>query len=102
MGQLSAVDRIAELLRDRRLWIVRTGVGIVGLVSIGPPVTLVLAGFGIEDDNAVIAITIGDIEFVRFGIDEGLGRKPEIGRVVAPTARMRFADLQQELPLLGE
>jgi len=102
MGQLSAVNRIAELLRDRRLWIVRAGIGVIGLVAIGPPVTLVLAGFGVEDDDAVIAISIGDIEFIRFRIDEGFGREPEIGGVVAPTARMRFTDLQQELPLLGE
>jgi hypothetical protein len=38
-------------------------------------VTLVLAGIGVEDDDTMIGIAVGDIKLVGAGIDEGFGRQ---------------------------
>ena len=62
--------RIAELLRDRRVGIVITEVGVVGLVAVGAPVALVLAGVGVEDDDAAIAVAVGHVHFIGLRIDE--------------------------------
>ena len=84
--ELGAVDRIAELLRRRRLRIVPPEIDIVGLVAVGAPVPLVLAGVGVEHDDAVVAVAVGDVQLVGLLVDEGLRRQPEVLDVVAALA----------------
>ena len=64
------MHRVAELLRGRRIGIVRAEIGIVGLVAVSAPMALVLSGLSVIDDHAVVAVTVGDIEFIRRFIDE--------------------------------
>jgi hypothetical protein len=65
-------------------------------------VALVLAGFGVEHDDAVIAVAVGDVELVGVLVHERLGREPEVGNVVAAFARRRLPDLHQEFSVPGE
>ena len=58
------MHRIAELLRRRRIRIVRAQIGVVRLVAVGAPVALVLAGVGVEHDHAMVAVAVGDVELV--------------------------------------
>ena len=100
--EIGAVHRIAELLRRRRVRIVPSEIHIVGLVAVGAPVPLVLAGVGVEHDDAMVAVAVGDVQLVGLLVDEGLGRQPQIRDVVAALARSRLADLHQEFAVLRE
>ena len=102
IDKIGAVHRVAELLRRRRLRIVAAEIDVVRLVAVGAPVPLVLAGVGVEHDHAVVAVAVGDVQLVGLLVDEGLRRQPEIVDVVAALARLRLADLHQELPVLRE
>ncbi len=84
--QLGAMHRIAELLRGRRVGIVGARVGVVGLVAVGAPMPLVLAGIGVEHDHAMIPVAVGDIQLIGLGIDERLGGQPQILDIVAAFA----------------
>ena len=75
---------------------------IVGLVAVGAPVALVLAGLGIEDDDAVVAVAIGHVQFVGLRVDVHLGRALQVLDVVAALALAGLADLHQKLARLGE
>ena len=68
--ELRAVHRAAELLIDRRVRIVIAGVGVVRLVAIGAPMPLVLAGVGVEHDDAFVAVAVGDVQLIGFRIDK--------------------------------
>ncbi len=97
---LRAVHRIAELLRRRRLRVVGPQIGVVGLVAVGAPVALERAGVGVDHDDALVAIAVGDVGFVRRRIDEDLRGAPEVLRVVAAGVLSRMTHLQQELAVL--
>ena len=71
-------------------------------MAVGAPVPFVLAGLGVVNDDAMIAVTVGDVQFVGLPVDECLGRQPEIFDVVAAFALAGLADLHQELAVLGE
>ena len=60
--------------------IVRRELRVVGLVAVGAPVPLVLAGIRVEDDHAAVAVAVRDVQLVRLRIDQRLGRQPEIRR----------------------
>ena len=77
---------VAELLGRRIVRIVGRQLRVVRLVAVGAPVPLVLAGIGVEHDHAVVAVAIGDVQFVGLRIDERLGRQPQILDVVAALA----------------
>ena len=62
----------------------------------------VLAGVGVEDRDAPVAVAVGDVDLVGLRIDVDLGRLSEIGEVVAPLALALRADLQQEPAVPGE
>src|SRR5688572_30800675 len=96
-----AVDR-PELLRGRRRWIVIPDTGVIGFRAVGAPVALVLAGIGVENDDAAIAVAVGDVGLVGRGIDEDLRRPPQMFRVVAAFVDALSADLQEELAVAGE
>jgi hypothetical protein len=61
VGKFGAVNWIAELLRGRIFGLGWPEVGVVGLVPVGAPVPFVFTGLGVEYDDAVIAVAIGDV-----------------------------------------
>jgi hypothetical protein len=63
---------------------------------------LVSAGIGVEYDDAVIAVTIGDVDLIGRRVDFGIGGPTQTGRIAAPGLRAGLADLQHELSVLGE
>jgi hypothetical protein len=63
---------------------------------------LVGAGIRVENDDTVIAIAVGHIEFASGLIDNRIGRRSEILRVVAALIFARTADLHQELAIPSE
>src|SRR5258705_7184810 len=73
IGDLHAMHRIGELLRHRRLGVVGRLFVVVGRIAIGAPVPLVGAGGGVEHDDAAVAVTVGDVDFVCILVDRGLG-----------------------------
>ena len=62
----------------------------------------VSAGRRIEDDDAAIAVAVGDEHFVGRGVHGYAGGAVDVARVVAAAALPVLADLQQELPGLRE
>src|SRR5437016_8743831 len=96
------MHRIAELLSRRIIRIVAAKRRVVGLMAIGAPVALVLAGVGIEHDHAVIAVAVRDDQFIGLLVDEQLGRTLYILGVVAALALAGLADLHQEFAVLSE
>src|SRR6185437_2391884 len=73
-----------------------------GLLAVGAPVPLIRARVGIEDDDAVIAVAVRDVDFIGGGIDLGVGRTAELRRVVAGGLRAGLADLQDDLSVRPE
>src|SRR5438270_6693453 len=100
MSKFGTMHGIAELLGRRRFRIVAAGIGVIRFVAIGAPVAFVFAGFGVKDNYAVVAVAVGNVELVGFGIDECLGRQPQVVGVVAAFTAARFADLHQEFSIL--
>src|SRR5262249_11228043 len=99
---LDAVHGIAELLCRRRRGIVGAEIGVVGLVAVGAPVTLHLAGVGIDHRDALVAVAVRDAGLVCLRIDPDLGAAVEILLVVTAGVVAEGATLQQELAVLGE
>ena len=102
IGDLDAMHGIAELLRHRRLGIVGRLLVVVGRVAIGAPVPLVGAGGGVEHDDAVVAVAVGDVDLVGLLVDRGFGGLAELRGVVAALARRDLADLHHEFAVEGE
>src|SRR5260370_42710091 len=88
---------IAELLGGRRIGIVRAEVGVIGFFAVGAPLALVLSGFRVIDDHAVIAVTISYIQFIGGGIDKQFRGSLQVFGVIAALAFTRVADLHEEL-----
>src|SRR5204862_7435448 len=64
--------------------------------AVGAPMPLVLAGVGIQDDDAAIAVTVADVDLVGRDVFPDLRRLPEVAGVVAAVVDTVLADLQQE------
>ena len=92
------MHRVSELLRGWGARIVVSEIDVLGLVAVRAPVPLVLAGVCVIHDDAMIAVSVRDVDFVGRSVDEGFGGKPEIVDVVAALALTRLPDLHQELP----
>jgi hypothetical protein len=60
--------------------------------------TLVLAGIGVKHDDAMVGVAVS-VKLVGFRIDEGLGRQPEILKVISALALPGLANLHQELAI---
>ena len=71
-------------------------------LTVRAPMALVLAGVGVEDDDAAVAVPVGHEDLVRLGVDANVGRAAKPRRVVAPAERPRAADLHQECPVARE
>src|SRR3954454_6175690 len=102
IGDLHAMHGIGELLRDRRLGIVRRLLVVAWRLAVSAPMPLVSAGGGVEHDDAVIAVAVGDIDLVGILVDRGFGRLAELRGVVAAPARRDLADLHHELAVERE
>src|SRR6478672_3099141 len=102
IGELHAMHGIGELLRHRRLGIVRRLLGIIRRLAVGAPMPLVGAGGGVEHDDAPVAVAVGDVDLVGVLVDRGLGGLAELGGVVAALAGRDLADLHHELAVEGE
>src|SRR5256885_3958957 len=99
---VGAVHRVAELLRRRRVGIVRPEVAVVGLVAVGAPVALHLAGVGVEHGDALVLVAVGDERLVGLRVDEDLRHAAKVLQVVAALVVAVPAHLQQELAVLAE
>src|SRR2546427_8638064 len=99
---VGAVHRVAELLRRRRVGVVGPEVAVVGLVAVGAPVALHLAGVGVEHGDALVLVAVGDERLVGLRVDEDLRHAAEVLQVVAAFVVAVLAHLQQELAVLGE
>ena len=96
------MDRVAELLRRRRIGIVVSEVDVLGLVAVRAPVALVPAAVGIVDDHPVIAVAVGDVHLVGGLVDEEFRREPQVLDVVAALALPALADLHEKSALTRE
>jgi len=56
--------------------------GVVGFGAVSTPMPFVGTGVGIEDDDAAIAVAIGDVEFIGLGVDDRLGGEAQVLDVV--------------------
>src|SRR2546427_6278374 len=92
--------RSPELLGGRSIRVVWTKIGVIRLVAIGAPVALVFAGIGIIHDDAMVAVPIGNIDFVRVLIDKDFCRKPEILDIITALTGGDFTNLHHELTVL--
>src|SRR6185436_14320214 len=75
---------------------------VVGLVAVGAPVALDLAGLHVDDRDALVAVAVGDVRLVARLVEEDLRDLVERPEVVARRARVREAELLDELAVLGE
>ena len=100
--KFGAMHRIAELLRRAAHLDYRGPGSYRRACAVGAPVAFVRAGLGVEHDDALVAVAVGDIQLVGLRIDEDLSRQPEILGVVAAIARAGLADLHQEFSILRE
>src|ERR1700752_4938045 len=75
---------------------------IIRPVAVRTPVPLVRTGVGIEDDDAPVAVPVGNEQFVGRRVDSHVGGLTEIRRVVAAGAAPTTADLQEKLALAVE
>src|ERR1700730_2728547 len=90
VGQFGAMHWIAELLRGRLAGIVLAGVLIIGLVPISAPMALIFSGVRVEYDHAMVAVTVGDVDFIRLGVDKSFGRQSEVRDIVRALASPRL------------
>src|SRR5262245_51904318 len=74
----------------------RTAVLAAWRLAKGAPHPLERAGVRVEDDDAVIAVTVGYEQFVGRRMDPGVGGAVHIDRVGIAPALVAFADLQHE------
>src|SRR5687767_12672156 len=94
--------RVPELLGEWRVRIEGSEVRVIGLVAIGAPISLEGAGVRIEHRHAPVAVTIGQVRLIGFGIDEDLCHAAEVLRVVAALALPGLSVLRDELAVLRE
>jgi len=65
-------------------------------------VPFVGAAVGVEDDDAVIEISVGYVDFVRLRIDFRIGWTAKTRHVIAVGLLPRFADLQHKFAIARE
>ena len=100
--ELHAVDGVAEDGRRVPLLVVGRELAVVRGPAVGAPVPLVLAGVGVEDDDAAVAVAVGHVDLVGLGVDADVGRAAQARGVVAAAQRAGAPDLQQERPVARE
>src|SRR4029077_17461794 len=83
----------------RIVWTVR---GVVGLLSVGAPVSLDLASVGVHHRHPPVAVAVGHVAFIGLRIDVDLRHTPEVLGIVAAGILALMAGLQHELAVLAE
>src|SRR4051812_25963750 len=78
------------------------GIRMVGVVSIGSPMTFVSSGLRIKDNDPMIHVSVRDIEFMRRFIDNETRRATEIFHVVASAVFPTVANLHEKFPVVRE
>ena len=108
------MNRRSELLHRVGTRLVRTEIGVIGLVAVRAPVAFELAGVGVDDRNTLVQVAVGQIRLVLFRVDEDLCDAAERHLIVAAAdirglavlvgalAGVGVADLQQKLSRLAE
>ena len=76
--------------------------GIFGTIAVGAPVAKVFPGRAIEDDDASVAVAVGDEHFVVARIHPDLRRTSHQRRVIASARLVVPADGHQDLASLAE
>src|SRR5205823_5791160 len=99
--KFGAMYGITELLCGRSIGIVWTEIGVIRLMAICAPMTFVFTGVGIIDDDSMVPISIGHINFVRLFIDKNLRRQPQVLDIVAAFTGARLSNLHQQLSILS-
>src|SRR5262249_24166142 len=85
----------AKLFRRRRIRIVGAEAGVIRLLAVSAPVTFVGSGVGVEDDDAAIDKSVGDIDLIGRRIDSGAGVTVQPCLAVTALNLARAPDLQQ-------
>src|SRR4029434_9240604 len=96
------MDSVTELLGGRRVWMVGSERRVVRHFAIGAPVPLVLARIRVKYNHPMVAVPIGDINFIRLSIDENFCGQPQVLNVVTPFTGSWLSDLHQEFTVLSE
>src|SRR5215831_13545491 len=96
------MHRVPELLCRRRVGIVGSERRVVWHFAVGAPVPLVFAGIRVKHNNTMVAVPVGDIDFICFFIDENLRWQPEVLNIVTSLACSGLPDLHQEFSVLSE
>src|SRR5579864_9233367 len=76
--------------------------GVIGLVTVRPPVPPIHAGVRIEDYYPSVPVPVRDKDFICLGINCHIGGLAEMPCIVAVVARCASSDLQQKLSLVIE
>src|SRR6185436_17795944 len=97
-----AMHRITELIRQRCTRVVLAGICVIGLGTIGAPMAPVFAGARVEHHDALVAITVRDINLVGRIIHDRQCGAAQIARAVAAFSMARFADLLHEFSFARE
>src|SRR5215510_14273195 len=100
-GDGDAVHRVGELLRWRPLEI-PVDLLVARPVAIGAPVPLVGASRGVEHNDALVAVAVGDEQLVGLTIDHHFGGPAEMLGVVRSARRAGLADPHHELAVARE
>src|SRR5262249_36572406 len=91
-----------ELLGASRSVHTITRDAIVRLVAVSPPHPLELSRIGIEHDDPAILVAVSDEHLVRLLPDPDLRRTVQVLGVETALARLRVADLHEELAVVCE
>src|SRR5690348_4936475 len=68
-------------------------VAIVRPLAVGSPVSFVRTGGGVEYDDAMVDVTVGDVQLIGRRVDDHVRRRTEIVGVVAAAALPLMTDL---------
>ena len=72
------------------------------LVAERSPHPLERAGRGVEDDDAVIAVAVGDVQLVRRRVHPDVGGAMDVPRIRVAFAAVALADPERDLAVAGE
>jgi hypothetical protein len=65
-------------------------------------VSLVFAGIRVKHNHTMVAVPVGDVDFICFFIDENLRGQPKVLDIVTSFACAGLPDLHQEFSVLGK
>ena len=96
------MDGRPELLDGFRTGNERTRILVGRFVAVGAPVAQVLAGLGVEDDDPLVEVPVGDVQLVGLGVHFHVRGAAEDLGAVASLGAARLSDLHHEGPVPAE